>query len=302
MTTVQAEKTEQARKADRKAGALAIIGKQDEGAEASAGGERDEIRRQVLALRDKSDQDAWAMAAALVVVHEKGYYNGWGFSSWRSYVEDEVDIHIRKAQQLIKTEQWLALLPKNVTGWIRALGWTKARMLCNIVTAENAAEWRAKLEGKSVMAIDALLHEDAQAAAEDPNGKGADTGSERQKPYTLGRPTPAQRANMDLAAATAAKAAGCDTSKDRLAYIWDLIATEYQATNGGIQYVQQYLANVEAVIGLRLIAYDLDNDEVVYGGETLDVIGRAEDPEDEAEDDAEDDAGEEDADESTTTH
>jgi len=263
-----------------------------------------EIRRQVLALRDKSDQDAWAMAAALVVVHEKGYYNGWGFSSWRAYVEDEVDIHIRKAQQLIKTEQWLALLPKNVTGWIRALGWTKARMLCNIVTAENAAEWRAKLEGKSVMAIDDLLHKDAQDAAADPNGKGADTGSERQKTYSLGRPTPAQRANMDLAAETAARAAGCDTSKNRLAYIWDLIATEYQATNGGIKFVQEYLANVESVIGLRLIAYDLANDEVVYGGETLDIIARDNNDEDEA--DADGDADEDVAgaaeDESSTTH
>lgn len=281
-----------------------MVGQVAEGAEAGSADEHAEIRRQVLALRDKSDQDAWAMAAALVVVHEKGYYNGWGFASWRAYVEDEVDIHIRKAQQLIKTEQWLALLPKNVTGWIRALGWTKARMLCNVVTAENAAEWRAKLEGKSVMAIDALLHDDAQAAAADPDGKGADTGSERQKPYTLGRPTPAQRANMDLAAATAAKAAGCDTSKDRLAYIWDLIATEYQATNGGIQYVQQYLANVESVIGLRLIAYDMGKDEVVYGGETLDIIAHDDDDEEEteADDDADDDVAEATEDESSTTH
>jgi hypothetical protein len=115
----------------------------------------------VLALRDKSEQDAWAMAAALVQVKREGYYHGWDFDTWRDYVEKELDLHIRKAQQLTKTEEWLVLLPKNVAGWIRALGWTKARMLCHIVTAENAAEWRPKLEGKSVMAIDKLLHDDA---------------------------------------------------------------------------------------------------------------------------------------------
>jgi hypothetical protein len=258
----------------------------------------------VLALRDKSDQDAWAMAAVLVKVHEKGYYHKWGFSTWRAYIEEELDLHLRKAQQLIKTEEWLNRLPKNVSSWFRTLNWTKARMLCNIVTAENAAEWRAKIDGKTVMQIDELLHKDAQEAAADPDGKGADAGSERQPQYTLGRPTPAQRANLDRAAATAAKAAGCDTVKDRMAYIWDLIATEYQATNGGIQFVQEYLANVESVIRLKLIAYDLENDEVVYGGETLDIIGRGEEGETEegTDDEAEDDVAEASEDESTTTH
>jgi hypothetical protein len=205
-------------------------------------------------------------------------------------VEKELDLHIRKAQQLTKTEEWLVLLPKNVAGWIRALGWTKARMLCNIVTAENAAEWRPKLEGKSVMAIDKLLHDDAIDKREDPEGKGADAGTERQ-PKLGFVVSPAQRANIMRALEACAKVVGCDTTKDRLGYLLDLISTEYLATNGGLATVQEYIGNVESVIGLKLIAYDPKTDQIVYGGETLDGLSPdagdgAEDEETEEEEEA----------------
>ncbi len=245
-----------------------------------------ELRRQVLALKDASSNDAWAMADALIAVHKGGCYHGWGFDTWKAYVEKEVDIHIRKAQQLIKTQEWLELLPKNVAAWIRKLNWTKARMLCGTITAENAAEWRAKIENSTVMEIDKMLHDKAQAAAADPEGAGEDASNDRQKPYNLGRPSPAQRANLDRAAEVAAQAAGCDTVEDHKAKIWDLIATEYLSVNSSIKTVQDYLANVESVIGLRLIAYDLENQEVAYGGETLDIIANDGDDEDAESEDA----------------
>jgi hypothetical protein len=82
---------------------------------------------------------------------------------------------------------------------------------------------------------------------------------------------------------------GCDTTKDRLGYLLDLISTEYLATNGGLATVQEYIGNVESVIGLKLIAYDPKTDQIVYGGETLDGLspdagnGGAEDEEEEPE-------------------
>ena len=86
-----------------------------------------------------------------------------------------------------------------------------------------------------------------------------------------------------------AKVVGCDTTKDRLGYLLDLICTEYLATNGALQTVQEYLANVESVIGFKLVAYDVERDAVAYGGEMLDKMfqggaGGTDDAEDDEED------------------
>lgn len=263
-----------AKEAKGEAGVLVVLGK----AEGGDSGEHAEIRAQVLDLLDKSDQDAWALAAALVQVNREGLYHGWGFTSWREYVEKELDFHIRKAQQLIKTEEWLCTLPKNVQAWFRSLTYTKARLLTNIVTPENAKEWQVKIEGRTVMEIDKILHDDAVEKREDPEGAGADAGTERQ-PKLGFVVSPPQRANIMRALEVCAKAAGCDTTKDRMGYLLDLICTEYLATNGFLATVQEYLANVEAVIGLQLVAYDQKKDEIVYGGDNLDAMGAGQEEE-----------------------
>lgn len=258
-------------------GQLVVLGKVDGSAEGEA--QHGELRRHVQVLRDQGDKNSWEMAAALLQINREGLYHGWNYSSWRDYVEKELDFHIRKAQQLVKTEEWLCTLPKNAQAWYRTLTYTKARMLVGYVTAENAAEWRVKLEGRTVMEIDTMLHQQAKDAAADPDGVGADAGSERQANYIIGRPTPAMAANYDRALAVAAKAAGCDSSKDRRAYLFDLICTEYLAGNNGIETVQDYLSGVESVIGLRLVAYDTEEREIVYGQELLDSINAEEEAE-----------------------
>lgn len=237
-----------------------------------------EIRKQVLELRDRSEDDAWALADTLILVYNNAYYKEWGFLTWTDYVTGELDISMRKAQFLIRTQEWLNKLPKNVQTWIRRLGWRKARMLVGIVTAENAAEWKARIGTDcSTAQLDEMLHQNALDAAADPDGKGADAGSERQPTFTLGRPTPAQRANMERAEERAAKIAECEQTKDRKAYLWDLIATDFLASNGGIRTVQEFLTKLESSLGLKLIAIDeRDKATVVFGEDTLDRLADAE--------------------------
>jgi hypothetical protein len=235
-----------------------------------------------LELRDRSEDDAWALADTLILVYNNAYYKEWGFITWTDYVTQELDISMRKAQFLIRTQEWLNKLPKNVQTWIRKLGWRKARMLVGIVTAENAAEWRARIGTDcSTAQLDEMLHQNALDAAADPDGKGADAGSERQPTFTLGRPNPAQRANMERAEERAAKIAECEQTKDRKAYLWDLIATDFLASNGGIRTVQEYMAKIESTLGLKLIAIDeRDKATVVYGEDTLDHFADAEETDD----------------------
>lgn len=257
---------------------LVVLGKDEPAGEA---GEHEEIRKQVLDLRDRSDEDAWALADTLIQVYRGGYYLQWGFAAWSDYVKDELDFSLRKAQFLIRTQEWLNGLPKNVQTWVRKLGWRKARMLVGIVTPENAADWKARIGTScSTAKLDEMLHSDAVEKANDPDGKGADAGSERQPPFSLGRPTPAQRANLELAEERGAKLAGCEQSKDRKAYIWDLIATEFLAGNAGIRTVQEYLGNIERTLGLKLVAYDEKEDAVVFGSELLERLGEGLEDED----------------------
>jgi hypothetical protein len=230
-----------------------------------------EIRKQVLDLRDRSDDDAWALADTLIQVFNGAYYKAWGFVGWTDYVTKELDFSIRKAQFLIRTQEWLYKLPKNVQTWIRKLGWRKARMLVGVVTAENAAEWKARIGTECTTArLDEMLHQDALEAAEDPDGKGADATSARQPPLKF-KVNPAQRQNIEHALERAAKVADCDTTEERKGYLLDLVATEYLALNSGIRTVQEYLAKIETSLGLKLIAIDeRDHLTVVYGADTLD--------------------------------
>lgn len=263
---------------ERKNHGLVVLGP-DQSPEDGAVSSHAEIRKQVLELRDRSEDDAWALADTLILVFNNAYYKEWGFVTWTDYVTHELDISMRKAQFLIRTQEWMAKLPKNVQTWIRKLGWRKARMLVGIVTAENAAEWKARIGTDCPTAkLDEMLHQNAQDAASDPDGKGADAGSERQPTFTLGRPNPVQRANMERAEERAAKIAECEQTKDRKAYLWDLIATDFLASNGGIRTVNEYLAKIESTVGLKLIAIDeRDKPTVVYGEDTLDNLADAED-------------------------
>lgn len=243
-----------------------------DGGNADGASEHEEIRRQVLALRNKADDDSWALASALAQVHAKSYYHGWGFDTWKDYVEKEVDIHIRKAQFLVKIEEWLAGLPKNVSGWVRTLGWTKARMLCGVITHENASEWRARIgTGITVAALDDLLHAESAAAAANPDGPGGDSDPNRQPAFKV-RVTPAQRQNIERALEVAARAAGCDTTEDRKGYLLDLVATEYLAGNHGIRTVSDYLTNVENVLGVKLVAFDEAKDEIIHGSDLVERL------------------------------
>jgi hypothetical protein len=224
-----------------------------------------------LDLRDRSDDDTWALADTLIQVFKNAYYKAWGFSNWTDYVKEELDFSLRKAQFLIRTQEWLYGLPKNVQSWVRKLGWRKARMLVGVVTVENAAEWKARIGTDcSTARLDEMLHQDALEAAADPDGKGADATSARQPPLKF-KVNPAQRQNIENALERAAKVADCESTEDRKGYLLDLIATEYLALNSGIRTVQEYLAKIESSLGFRLIAIEeRDNGTVVYGADTLD--------------------------------
>ena len=247
---------------------LKVVGDEQEGA-------RDDVRRTILALRDKADESYWELAIALEECYEKAYYTAWGFARWQDYVEEELDWHIRKAQYLVRLQQWFNKMPDNIQKWVQGLGWTKARLLMNVVTVENAGEWRNKVAGKTVSEIEKLLKAERQLTG---GGEGSDAGGESGGPEE--KPTkksfslfPAQMANVNQAIEKAGEVA----ESDKEGHCLDLICTDYLAGNAGVDDFKSYFEAIERATGLAVVAYSRSDDALVFGGDFVDeMVARAE--------------------------
>jgi hypothetical protein len=261
---------------------LAVVGEGDKESEAT---EYAEERRIVLSLRDKADDTIWDLAVALADVYEHDKYRAWGYDSWREYVERELDWHIRKGQVMVQLQHWFKTIPPNIQSWIKSLGWGKAKILQRVVTAENAAEWRAKIEGKTLSEIEEMLKEGRDTGG---GGGGGDSEPDPNVTSTLSfKLYPDQRKTVDLAIEKAKDM----SESDKPGHCLDLIATEFLSTHAGMLDMKEYLKHVEKIVGYSLIVYDRNANDIVYGGETLDFLnakyGDGEDDEEEGDEIAE---------------
>ncbi len=234
-----------------------------------------DLRRKVMSLREKTDESYWDLAVALEDVYERNCYRAWGFDSWKDYVENEIDIHIRKAQYLVQIQKWFNEMTPAIQNWIRSMGWTKSRMLMHVVTPENAREWRARVDGKTVAEIDRMLKE-SKAAGEGEGGASPSDGDD-EKPKNLNfKLFPGQMDNWKRAAEVAMGPAESDKPGNLL----DLICTEYISSNMTIKSVGDLLGKYEKTLGLRLVAYDEAQNAVVYGEELIQELEDADAVED----------------------
>ncbi len=234
----------------------------DSEAEPSVDEDFDGIRRRVLALRDKAEESYWSLAVTIEEVYEKSLYRVWGFDSWREYIEIEMDWHIRKAQILVQLQKWFATMPPNIQQWVRSLGWGKAKILMRVVTVENATEWRKKIEGKSLHQIEEMLKEAKQVSTGDGASGGQDEDKPRKVSFSLFKP---QFDNWEVAKEKAKDMA----DSDKPGHLLDLICTEFLATNAGNLTVEDYLGQIERIIGAQLIAYDEEEDALIYGADLV---------------------------------
>lgn len=259
-------------------GKLSVV---DGGAPAQAGFE--ELRKEILDLKNKVEEDYWELSVKLHQVYRDSLFMAWGFQAWKDYVEKELDFKIRKAQYLVGIQEWFGAMAPKVQEWIRELGWTKARMLISVVTNDNAEEWKKRLKGKTaVEVLEELQRGRGGDGSEDDEGEDGEGGDgegkvkkQKEKPkkksFSL---FPAQEENVDAALEHAKKAA--ETDKD--GHALDLICTDYLATNVGITSLNDYLSKVEKHVGVQLVAWDRGKSAVVYGGELLDELdGKAAD-------------------------
>jgi len=218
-----------------------------------------EIREKIKGHITGVETEHWALSSLLWEVYSGTMYTGWGFSSWKEYVEKELDFQLRKAEYHTAVGKWFSRMPSAAQEWARGLGFSKVRLLTGIVTPENIAEWKGKIEGKSFLEIQAIIKGGGE---EDDGDTGESKGKENKLKNVNLKQFPEQHANF-IAATDIAKGMA---ESDKISHAVDLIMTDFLATNGGIETVQDYLKKVEKATGVRLVGYDPSENAVVYGG------------------------------------
>jgi hypothetical protein len=229
-----------------------------------SGVEHEDIRQRVIALRDLTNENYWDMALVLHEVYEQNYYRGWGFDTFVEYVDNELEFGIRKSQYLVSLQTWFNKMPPAIQKWMRSLGWTKARMLMSVVTPENAAEWRNRVDGKSVSQIEAMMK--SEAADSDGEG-GSDTASDKPKALTIKGMHPEMMACWEQAARHAGELGETDKPCQQL----NLICIDYLATTTNLMSKHDVLRHMEKTLGLKIIAMRDSDDSVVFGGEYIEA-------------------------------
>lgn len=249
-----------------------------------------DIRDKILALLLETENKTWDLAVVLETAYEADMYREWNYDSFREYVEKELNIQIRKAQYLVQLQEWFKKMPANIQQWMRGIGWTKARMLMHAVTAENAAEWKNKVAGKTVAEIGAML-KDAKDVTSGADGGEDGGGSKEDKPASKNfKLFPEQLKNVDMALEKAMEMSGSDKPGNLL----DMICIEFLSTNAGIDSVQSYLRFMEKNLGVCIVAYLLEENKIVYGEDfirALEAKQEQENIEDDGNEDDEDDDG-----------
>lgn len=94
-------------------------------------------------------------------VHPPIFTAFWGYSSFPEYVQEELGIHPKRAQRLIRIWYKLGIqlgdLDKDLKKRIAALGFSKVRELVRVLTYKNASAWVDKAEQLSYLKLCKLI-------------------------------------------------------------------------------------------------------------------------------------------------
>jgi len=107
------------------------------------------VRKEVIDLRKTIETNYLELAKRFSEIREKQYYRDYGFQSFASYCEMELGIKSRRAIYL--SDIWNMVSEYHLSiPQIRSIGWTKAKELTRVLTADNAKELIALAKDMSV--------------------------------------------------------------------------------------------------------------------------------------------------------
>lgn len=235
----------------------------------------------------------------------KPLYQRWGHNSFAEYAEHELSLHRRKAERLRRIGYMLnvdlAGMDKILKSKLVGVGWSKLRELTRVLTLKNAAEW---IEVADRVSYPVLMEEIAkylQKKAEKDEKKAARKAVNASTPSS----TPDDEASEDekededeeddpilppsekyrltnfllfeeqyeIVRGALERAAELSQSSKK-GHNLTMICTDFLATNdfkagSDPKAVSRYLAKIEQLFGLKLIAVNPKSGDVMYGLQTL---------------------------------
>jgi hypothetical protein len=190
----------------------------------------DGTRLRLMQLHRQGESVAFEFALTLGRVQKESLYRLWGYESFDQYVQNELDVQIRQAQQIALVGNYFGSLPPAYRELAQRLGPTKARLLVGRLDKAEEAEGlvRAITTGGR-RGGEMSLQEMKEYLAE---GNGRDLSSSEEK----GSKKPAFRVPLDneaqgramTAAIASAQANGAVSPGEALAEV----ARSYTALNG----------------------------------------------------------------------
>lgn len=223
-----------------------------------------EVREGVLDARRKIEESYWEFSIRLHDVYINAYYTSWGFNSFVDYIELEVGMNKRKAQYLVSIQDWFGKMNPQVQTFVKEIGWTKAKELVGKVDNNNASEMIPRLEGKSYRELMNTLNVAEESSSDQDPINDVVEDKPTKVSFALFED---QKKNVDQALEVARDIASSDSNNHAL----DMICLEFISSHQ-MSTVDEYLAGVERLLNLKLIAYDKSKDQIAYGTETLDSL------------------------------
>lgn len=112
----------------------------------------DALRKRTLDLRCRINTDFVYLAGAIQKIYHQGYWQGWGFSSFKEYVETELSIGYRQSMHYIgimdSIDRYGIPLQRAID-----LGWTRMREIVPHITDGNVQDLLTRAEGMSASQI-----------------------------------------------------------------------------------------------------------------------------------------------------
>ena len=241
-------------------------------------------------------------------------YTKWGYTTYGDYVWEELGIHPKKAQRLRRVWYTLEIklgdkLDPELKKRIVSLGMSKAKTISSVLTSSNAEKWTEKAEELSVPKLETLVRkykdeldnrikEQGELPPSEGGFEGGGEGGDGLPPAVdtvIGAPlddVPVPDYEPDSmkmetfslhadqhdivvqALATAQKLSNSTVKSNNL----HLICLDFLATNGDGKTTKQQklrrLTQIAGSYGLKLVV--VDEDEVVFGLETLEQLAKGE--------------------------
>lgn len=241
----------------------------------------DEVRQNILKLRDSLQDDYVELCRLLYHANKKMMYKSWGYGTFDEYVSREMEFERSKARYLVQIWECLYARQANkeVFNKVMSLGWTKASKLVNVVTDENVDEWVEKGRHKSVenLADDVKRYKDEKISS-DPKKALEKAGEVEGTPLELAtKATTLQQSHDDyLAMCQAVEMVQAMHPEASISQAVSLMARDFVASNPisdekidprveVVKLIQRY----EEMSGYQIVVIDPANKEVVYGYDNL---------------------------------